>query len=275
MKPPTLVKTVALAALAAGLALPAAKAQTPIPSGPIPATSAAPTPSSASRPDKGGEITIELAVNRASVRDVLAMMFKQEHLDYVIAPAVMGLVSMHLSNVPFDKALNSLVDANSQPLVWSIQDGIYHIRPRAAAATADAPPRVEGAASAVPRQVQIRFEWVSRDPEKEMDSLTVVAQEGHSAQASSQHIRDGSSVEQSIRVLPHVERGGVVALDITERSDSTAHDSPSHAGETGFGSSETTVRVKDGETGLVRGQVSKQSGQSAERMLFVTPSIIR
>ena len=37
---------------------------------------------------------------------------------------------MHLGGVPSDKALSSLVNANNQPSEWSIQDGVYHIRPR-------------------------------------------------------------------------------------------------------------------------------------------------
>jgi len=271
MKTLTPIKTVALAALAATLALPAVKAQAPVPSVAIPAATAAQPSVSPPRADAAN--TVSLAVNRAPVRDVLAMMFKQEHLNYVITPAVTGSVSIHLGGVPLDKALNILTDANSQPLEWSIQGGVYHIQPRSVAAVADAPPPAEGASTAVPRQVQVRFEWVSRDPEREMDSLTVVAQEGHSAQASSQHIRDGSSVEETIKVLPHLEAGGVVVLDITERSDSTSHESPTHAGETGFGSSKTTVRVKDGETGVVRAQASKRGGQSAEWMLFVTPTL--
>lgn len=275
MKTLTPVKTVALAALAATLTLASAKAQAPAPSSAMSAASTTAARPSVSPPRADATTTISLAVNQTPVRDILAMLFKQEHLNYVITPAVTGLVSMHLSGVPLDVALNSITDANSQPLEWSIQGGVYHIQPRAVPAAADAPPGVGGTALAAPHQVQVRFEWVSRDPEREMDSLTVVAQEGHSAQASSQHIRNGSSVEETITVLPHVEPDGVVALDITERSDGTLHDSPGHAGETEFGSSKTTVRVKDGETGLVRSKQSKPGAMVLGYTLFVTPTIIR
>lgn len=130
-------------------------------------------------------------------------------------------------------------------------------------------------ATALPRQVQLKFEWITSTsavgaaPDKSMDALTIIAEEGRKAQVSSRHLQNGAGGEETISVLPHFEPGGVVALDITERSDSTAR-----AGDTKSNSAETTVRVKTGETGTVRVQVSKEGGQGAERILFVTPTIV-
>lgn len=271
MKPPMPVKATALIALAAGLSLPAAKAQTLTPvssaatAGQAPVSSGA--PSAAPTHSIGVRVSLDAVYNPTVA--ALYTLFNDSHKNYVVAPEVKGFVTLRLIDVPLDKALNILAGANSEPLEWSVQDGIYHIRPRAAVADVKA-------ASAAPRQVQIKFEWVSSAsalnaaPDKDLDVLTIVAEEGRKSQVSSQHLRNGTGGQETISVLPRLEPGGVVALDITERSDSTTH-----AGDTKSNASETTVRVKDGQTGVVRGQMSKQSGQNAERMLFVTPTIIR
>ena len=134
------------------------------------------------------------------------------------------------------------------------------------------------ALSAAPRQVQIKFEWVSSAtapntaPDKNVETLTIMAEEGRKTQASSRHMRSGVGGEETITVLAHLKPGGMVTLDITEHSDTTAH-----PGETLSNVTQTTVSIKDGETGAVGSLMlgAKPSGQSAERMLFVTPTIIR
>ena len=132
-------------------------------------------------------------------------------------------------------------------------------------------------AVAAPRQVQIKFEWVSSAtapntaPDKNVETLTIMTEEGRKTQASSRHMRSGVGGEETITVLAHLKPGGMVTLDITEHSDTTAH-----PGETLSNVTQTTVSIKDGETGAVGSLMlgAKPSGQSAERVLFVTPTII-
>jgi len=265
MKPPTPVKTVALAALAAGLALPAAQAKPVAPVKPVPL----PTVALPHMPLQAALHRDKALIDFATSGDVtngVGMLFQGSHRSYVIEPGVSGSVKLDLHGVPFDKALSTLMGANSEPLEWSVQDGVYHIRPRAAMDDVKA-------AGAVPRQVQLKFEWVSAASapsaasDKAVDTLTIIAEEGRKTQVSSRHLRNGTGGEETITVLARVKPGGVVTLDITEHSDTTAR-----AGETLSNVSQTTVSVKDGETGAVGGLVSKQSGQ---RLLFVTPTIIR
>ena len=141
-----------------------------------------------------------------------------------------------------------------------------------------APEAALAALSAAPRQIQIKFEWVSSastpsaTPDRNMEALTIIAEEGRTTQASSRHMRNGVGGEETISVLAHLKPGGVVTLDITEHSATTAH-----PGETVSSVTQTTLNIKDGETGTMGGLTlgSKPVGQSAERMLFVTPTIIR
>lgn len=268
MKPPMPVRTVALAALAAGLALPAAQAKPIAPVKHVPLSAVAlPHMRLQAAPPPNGSTPINFAT-QGDVANGVGMLFQGSHRNYVIEPGVSGTVNVHLNGLPFDKALNTLVSASSQPLAWSIEDGVYHIRPRALHAGE--------VRYSLPRQVQLKFEWASSAsasgaaPDKTVDALTIIAEEGRKAQASSQHLRNGVGSQETITVVARLEAGGMVSLNITEHSDTTAR-----VGDTKSGSAETTVRVKDGETGTVRVQVSKQGGQSAERILFVTPTIIR
>ena len=136
MKPLMPVKTVALAALAATMILPAAsalpttKAQATHPAGSIPAVSAT-IPSAPASVSLGTNASpVSLALDQISVRDALAMMFKKENVDYTIDQDVSGTVSVHVNSVPFEKALTTLLDASSQPLEYRVQNDVYHIEAR-------------------------------------------------------------------------------------------------------------------------------------------------
>ncbi len=136
MKPPTPIKTAALAALAAGLALPAAQARPTVP------VKHAPTPTLANTRQieavlkdlnartKAAPPLIDFAT-QGNVTNGVGMLFQGSHKSYVIEPGVSGSVKLDLHSVPFDKALSTLVGANSEPLEWSVEAGVYHIRPRA------------------------------------------------------------------------------------------------------------------------------------------------
>ena len=131
MKPPMPVKA-ALTALAAGLALPAAYAKptTPVKHAAHSAVALPHTRSQAAPPSATPGDVISLDDPGGSVLEAIAVLFREGHRNYVVEPGVSGSVSVHLNDVPFDKALNILVGASSQPLAWSIEDGVYHVRPR-------------------------------------------------------------------------------------------------------------------------------------------------
>jgi type II secretory pathway component HofQ len=142
MKPLTPVKTIALAALAATVVLPAAqalpvaeafpaeKAHASKPVANVSAVSASASLAPASAPSSAGAIPVSLSVDRMAVRDVLATMFKQQHLDYTIDQNVDGTVSVHLNSVPADKALVTVLEASDQPLSYTVQNSVYHIHVR-------------------------------------------------------------------------------------------------------------------------------------------------
>lgn len=132
MKTLTPVKTVALAALAATLTLPAAQAKPTSPAQHLPLSVAA-LPHmrlQAALPTRNDTVPINFAT-QGDVTNGVAMLFQGSHRNYVIEPGVSGSVNVHLSGIPFDKALTTLLGASSQPLEYKIQDGVYHIRPRA------------------------------------------------------------------------------------------------------------------------------------------------
>lgn len=270
MKPPTPVKTVALAALAAGLALPAAQAKPAAPVGHAPAPMPVPTWRT----------------------DAMLKHFAGYKVEVPAAPAagVLHWDRVVLHHAALMSILPSMPWRSGVPNPVGVKDVIYILRDNAVLVDAtpaglaqvqkvikrlDVAPEV---ASVAPRQVQLKFEWVSaagapnRASDKDLDTLTIIAEEGRKAQVSSRHLRNGTGGEETITVLARVKPGGIVDLDITEHSDTTAR-----AGETLSNHSQTTVSVKDGETGAVGSLVlgSPANGQSNHRMLFVTPTIIR
>lgn len=151
MKPLMPVKTVALAALAAttvlptakafptAKALPAATAQASKPVGSLPSASAPLALASVPASPGAGATPVSLSIDQMAIRDVLAMMFKKENLDYTIDQNVAGTVSVHLNNVSVDKALVTVLEANSQPLSYTLHNGIYHIQARSDVIIANGP----------------------------------------------------------------------------------------------------------------------------------------
>jgi len=277
MKPLTPVKIAALAALAAGLALPAAHAKptTPVKHAPTPKLAYIPTPA---------QIQILLAQARLR-RDInaykkayppvpaaLALHWNEIVLQYAPPKTVMALLPWGPGGKNPEGVKEIMFLGDNAILVNATPAGYAQVQE--AVKRLDVAPE---ATSVVPLQVQIKFEWASTANapnaalDKSVDTLTIMAEEGRKAQASSQHLRNGTGGRETITVLAHLKPGGIVVLDITEHSETTAR-----VGETVSSDSQTTVSIKDGQTGTVGGLVlgSPPSGQSARRMLFVTPTLI-
>ena len=74
--------------------------------------------------------TVTLRLDRAPIRAALEALFQGRGVNYTISPAVHGVVTATLQDVPFDVALRTLLRADNPPLTYSILDGIYQIKPR-------------------------------------------------------------------------------------------------------------------------------------------------
>ena len=274
MKPLMPVKAVALAALAATLALPVAQAKPTAPIKHAPAPKPAYTSADALRRD----------IIAYQKRDLLAYQKAYPPIPAALALHWNALVLQHAS----PKTLMALLPwgtggKNPEGVKEIMFSGdnvvLVNATPAAYAQVQEAVRRLDVAPEAtpvIPRQVRVKFELVALTsasgtaPDKSVDAMTTVAEEGHMANVSHQHMWNGVPGEETISFLTHLEPTGVVVLDITECNESAAQ-----VGDTNPTSAETRVRVKDGETGIVRLQFSKQGGQSAERVLFVTPTIIQ
>jgi hypothetical protein len=74
-------------------------------------------------------ITMEL--KDAPVRTSLEMIFKQAGIkSYVIENSVYGVISMNLSDQPFDNALKLVMRANTVPLTYTKEDDVYIVKAR-------------------------------------------------------------------------------------------------------------------------------------------------
>ncbi len=76
------------------------------------------------------QATVKLDVRDARLRDVLEMLFKQASVNYLIEPGVDGFVTMKVADLPFQTALKLTLRSGSIPLVYTLENGVYIIRPR-------------------------------------------------------------------------------------------------------------------------------------------------
>ena len=74
-------------------------------------------------------ITMEL--KDAPVRTSLEMIFKQAGIkSYVIENSVYGVISMNLSDQPFENALKLIMRANTVPLTYTKENDVYIVKAR-------------------------------------------------------------------------------------------------------------------------------------------------
>lgn len=220
---------------------------------------------------------VSVTVAMSPTAAVLAELFRQVGANYTLDPEVLKTsVTASVSNVSFETALQAILRSANPPLAYVRQNGVYRVRTQAQSSLL---PVVTHDSAATPREIQVKFEWVmaakasDKPDDKSVDALTLVAQEGRPATVSSQHMQNGSGGQETVTVTPRLDSAGMILLDITERSEITV------AGQTQVNSTTTRVRIKSGETSVVRGLIRKQEGQQdkhdEERMLFVTPTIVQ
>ena len=73
---------------------------------------------------------VTLNLRNAPVRTALLQLFQKAHRDYALDSSIDGVVSMRVTNVPFDRALRLLANSSSTPLTYSIDSGVYFLKAR-------------------------------------------------------------------------------------------------------------------------------------------------
>ena len=78
---------------------------------------------------------VTLNFRNASVRTALIQLFRKAHRDYSLTEDVSGVVNLRITNKPLDQALRLIVNSSTVPLTYTVDSGVYFIRPRAIQAT--------------------------------------------------------------------------------------------------------------------------------------------
>jgi hypothetical protein len=81
---------------------------------------------------------VTVTVNQAPVKTVLETLFKSVGASYSFDQGVGGDITVSLNNIAFDVALKQVLRAANPPLTFSIQDGVYNVKPKAADTVASA-----------------------------------------------------------------------------------------------------------------------------------------
>jgi len=72
---------------------------------------------------------VTLNLKNAPVRSALLQLFQKAHRDYSLSNDVDGIVTLRLTNRPFNEALRILATNASVPLTYNLDSGVYFIRP--------------------------------------------------------------------------------------------------------------------------------------------------
>ena len=128
-------------------------------------------------------------------------------------------------------------------------------------------------APALPRQLTVKIEWIRVGPDKpapsrEVEAITVLAAEGRTAQVTSATSVNGAVTKKTVQILPMVGADNIVSLDIQEETQQT-----DKSGKVVTNSTSTHVRIKAGDTRVLKGQISKRDAQTSETLVFVTPTL--
>ncbi len=83
---------------------------------------------------------VTLNVESADLYYTLKLLFQQIHADFTLDTSLRGTpVTVKLTNVPFDIALNAVLKASGQPLTYTYENGIFSIIPQRAIEEQPAP----------------------------------------------------------------------------------------------------------------------------------------
>ncbi len=111
-----------------GMYLVRAAKMTPLPSGPVIAASARRRGSIEWRGETNPSISMNL--NDTNVRTVLQDLFKSARAQYSISPDVTGKVTLTIAGQTFENALRLVLRSASAPLTYTVENGVYIVKPR-------------------------------------------------------------------------------------------------------------------------------------------------
>jgi hypothetical protein len=116
---------------------------------------------------------VSLEMENADLRYALKLLFKSAGANYTIDPAVQGTVTASLTDVPFRKALESVLKTASSalPLTYRVEEDVFHVSVRKEAETAgpNETPEIEKPSVRRPRIVKIHLNFM--DPADLADLL--------------------------------------------------------------------------------------------------------
>ncbi|MBC8103386.1 MAG: hypothetical protein H7Z41_12475 [Cytophagales bacterium] len=140
------IKTAVLLSLgiAATLVPTSVRAQTvPAPASTAPKSAPATSPA---------EARVTLDLRDAPIRQALDQLFRQVKSDYSLDNAVQGYLTLKITDQPFENALRLVLRSSSVPLSYTVDSGVYLIKPRRAATPGGiVPPEVLGGGPASSR----------------------------------------------------------------------------------------------------------------------------
>jgi len=121
-------------------------------------TTPGPTSDSAA---KSGLPPVTLDVKDAPLRQVLEQLFNTAKVDYSIDNSVTGYVTLRVTEQPFDNALRLVLRSSQEPLAYTVETGVYIVKPRrtymiddSSLAIRSAPGAPQTAPSNTPRKYQ-------------------------------------------------------------------------------------------------------------------------
>jgi hypothetical protein len=139
----------------------------------------APT-SARAQEDVGGQVIQSLELEQADVREALRILFKNVNISYSIAPEVQGFVTVSLKRIPFETALQSIL--NQVDATYRVEGGVYHIIKREA--PAPRPVDIGTPPSTTPQNPIRRLKIRSADPAYIILMLTGGGRPGSSPEIS-------------------------------------------------------------------------------------------
>ena len=86
------------------------------------------------------EIQVSVDLRDAPVRLALEQLFREAKVDFVIAPDVLGSVTMNLKDLPLEQVLKIICRSNTVPLTYTKEGKIYEVKVRKAVVNPVNPP---------------------------------------------------------------------------------------------------------------------------------------
>ncbi len=107
---------------------------------------------------------ITLDFKDTPVREALEQIFRSAKVDYGIDPTVQGYVNLKVTDVPFENALKLILRSANTPLTYSIENGVYLVKPRVTGTGITRPPVFVAEEEVAPKSEFDTIELTYADP---------------------------------------------------------------------------------------------------------------